>query len=496
MPAQFVGSQAQGWAGDTTSKTVTYALTGGIDTVPRVGDVVFLTTIWPTITDFDTVWATDQGFVVVEDYYASGVYSINHQVFYKVMTDPADTGFTMPPVNTTSQGYAFSLQVWRDVYLAKPIDTKATAGQNAGVPPPVSVTPTNDNVPILFLGGSGGVGATLLTNANLLAVTSAVGNDSTDGHISSGYMIGGAAGDPVTSGSWSGGPGTSTSNRSSAVGISLWPADAPRPTIDFVGAKGGQNGGTVGERTVALDNLTGGIASAPSPGDIVFLILADVNVTTAREVISAGWTKQDGVVSVDTQTTQLTTFYKVMGDPVDVDVTFTRGGSGNYDCWWQIYVMRGVHPTEPMDAPYTTDSGNNASRANPPAITPVTPGAVVLATGAGSTEVTALAFTSADLSNFITGTEDNGSVQINIGTGTLAWGGSGAVDPAAFGLLPTATSNSWCARSIALRPVPTGGLIKVWDGSAFVEKPVKVYDGAGWVEKPLKYWTGTEWALS
>lgn len=35
-------------------------------------------------------------------------------------------------------------------------------------------------------------------------------------------------------------------------------------------------------------------------------------------------------------------------------------------------------------------------------------------------------------------------------------------------------------------PPPTGGKIKVWSGSAWVEKPVKYWNGSAWVEKPLK----------
>lgn len=44
--------------------------------------------------------------------------------------------------------------------------------------------------------------------------------------------------------------------------------------------------------------------------------------------------------------------------------------------------------------------------------------------------------------------------------------------------------------------VPAGsGLIKVWNGSAWVEKPVKVWTGSAWVTKPLKRWTGSSWEL-
>lgn len=42
----------------------------------------------------------------------------------------------------------------------------------------------------------------------------------------------------------------------------------------------------------------------------------------------------------------------------------------------------------------------------------------------------------------------------------------------------------------------TGGLIKTWNGTAFVAKPIKVWDGASWVTKPLKRWNGSEWVLT
>lgn len=43
-------------------------------------------------------------------------------------------------------------------------------------------------------------------------------------------------------------------------------------------------------------------------------------------------------------------------------------------------------------------------------------------------------------------------------------------------------------------PEPVGGLINVYNGTAFVAKPVKVWNGSGWVAKPLKRWNGTSWS--
>lgn len=46
----------------------------------------------------------------------------------------------------------------------------------------------------------------------------------------------------------------------------------------------------------------------------------------------------------------------------------------------------------------------------------------------------------------------------------------------------------------AAAPTPafTGGM-KVWNGTAWVIKPVKWWNGTAWVTKPLKRWNGTAW---
>ena len=57
-----------------------------------------------------------------------------------------------------------------------------------------------------------------------------------------------------------------------------------------------------------------------------------------------------------------------------------------------------------------------------------------------------------------------------------------------------ASNHPWAAFLIALKELPSvlSGA-KVWDGSAWVEKPVKVWDGSAWVQKPAKTWDGSAW---
>lgn len=49
---------------------------------------------------------------------------------------------------------------------------------------------------------------------------------------------------------------------------------------------------------------------------------------------------------------------------------------------------------------------------------------------------------------------------------------------------------------VILADPSSGGKIKVWTGSAWVEYPVKYWNGSGWVEKPLKRWNGSSWVLT
>ena len=40
------------------------------------------------------------------------------------------------------------------------------------------------------------------------------------------------------------------------------------------------------------------------------------------------------------------------------------------------------------------------------------------------------------------------------------------------------------------------GRIKVWNGTAWVKKPIKVWNGTSWVVKPVKRWNGTAWVAT
>lgn len=76
--------------------------------------------------------------------------------------------------------------------------------------------------------------------------------------------------------------------------------------------------------------------------------------------------------------------------------------------------------------------------------------------------------------------------------GQASAGASGNKGPYAVG---NVSSNPWQSWMFALKPASTGK-VKVWDGSAWNEKPAKVWSGSAWVAKPVKVWTGAAWVLA
>lgn len=265
--------------------------------------------------------------------------------------------------------------------------------------------------------------------------------------------------------------------------------------IELVGRTTGTATGGTGAYSVSLTGLTGGLASSPSEGDLVVVCAAAVAGSDLDLAIS-GYTEVVDIAGVDNGYANLGLFYKFMGSTPDTSVSAPRPVTSSLSAACAIHVWRGVDPTTPIDVAAQTAIGSNAGQPNPPSITPVTSGAVILAAGVG-TEVDGLGavFTTSDLSNFST-VVGNSTFDVVVGMGSKAWT-SGAFNPAAFGGNASAgITDSWSAVSIALRPA-SGGKIKVYDGASWVKKPVKWWNGSAWVEKPVKRWNGSSWvALS
>jgi hypothetical protein len=117
-----------------------------------------------------------------------------------------------------------------------------------------------------------------------------------------------------------------------------------------------------------------------------------------------------------------------------------------------VYVFRGVDQTTPLDVAVVTATNSNVT-ANPPAITPASPGAFIVCIGAtGHNQAGAQTFTSSDLQGFLTvGSEDTTSSSLGVGHKN-DWT-SGEFNAAGLTFSGSANAlSSWAALSIALRP--------------------------------------------
>lgn len=270
--------------------------------------------------------------------------------------------------------------------------------------------------------------------------------------------------------------------------------------IELVGsATAGKAGASSGNSTIALNSgLTGGIASSVSNGDLVIAAFASCSYSINRTLAITDGTNPytlagSELYAADNYATNLRVAYKFVSG--DIETTFGPTGNSSDGGATAVRVFRGVDPTTPLDVSVTTATGSNSILANPPAITPATAGSVIACFVAGGHLFGTQTFSSSDLTDFINVT-GNDVTDVTLGSGLKTDWTSGAFDPDPLSFtFADDVVFSWAAITIALRPAGAGssGRLKVWNGSAWVAKPVKVWNGSSWVAKPVKRWNGSTW---
>ncbi len=206
--------------------------------------------------------------------------------------------------------------------------------------------------------------------------------------------------------------------------------------------------------SLSLTGLTGGSNSSPSQDDYVVVTWSrGFNSDLNMALSSAGYTELADLYADDNTDANLGVYIKKMGASPDATVDVATIGA-TFGGVLIAEVWRGVDLTTPMDVSVVTASGSNTALANPPAITPVTSGAVIVACGsAGAQSGTgdnASNFGSSDLTAFQT----TFAAFTNGGMGYKVWSGSGSFDPAQWTCNDNIRS-SWAAATLALRPAVT-----------------------------------------
>ena len=224
-------------------------------------------------------------------------------------------------------------------------------------------------------------------------------------------------------------------------------------TLQYVGGATQGYLGTTSNITFSLTSLTGGLASAPAEGDLVIVCFATNPDDTGQiSYRISGYTELANLYAIDTDRAQLQVGYKIMTSSPDTSVTIT-GGTADIDQAGAIavHVWRNVDSSTPFDVTSTTVQETNTVLADPPSITPITSGAVIVAAGAGGHLEGLDTYSSSDLSNFLT-SGGNDTHDVTIGLGSSSWT-SGPFDPAQFTFSDTdSTAYAACAITMALRP--------------------------------------------
>lgn len=235
-------------------------------------------------------------------------------------------------------------------------------------------------------------------------------------------------------------------------------ASSTPAAVQYVGGTSAQvTGSTATTTNVVLTGLTGGLASAPADGDLVIVYYGAASTADrALTITTAGYTQVADLYANDTYDANLTVAYKRMTSTPDTSVDVSATGATADGGAVAVHVWRGVDSLLPFEAATATATGINTVLCAPPAVTPVTTGAVIIAGGAGAhSTTTARTYTSSDLTNFVTRGSPNSTNDATVGVGSKAWT-SGTFTPATFGFSGTdSTSYSWAAVTLILFPAQT-----------------------------------------
>lgn len=256
--------------------------------------------------------------------------------------------------------------------------------------------------------------------------------------------------------------------------------------IAFVGGKTFAGTSTVSIANLNINNLVGGLSSAPIKGDLV-VVAFSAGSTADRAITVAGnnsgtYTQIAELYSVATTTydTNLEVAYKVMGDTPDTSLSFTVTTAATSDAYAvAVHVWRFVDETTPLDVTSTTATASGSALANPPAITPVTPGSYVLPIAAAAHASGAQYFLSPEdavVTFFSNG--GNSTNDVTVGIGAYREWTTGAYDPAAWRFSTTnPTSGSWAAVTVALRPkYNVNGSTGIWSLQAKYNDSERFYE--------------------
>jgi hypothetical protein len=219
--------------------------------------------------------------------------------------------------------------------------------------------------------------------------------------------------------------------------------------LTFVNSMRSNRFGTTSSISIAFD-------FAVQTNDIVIVGFSTAS-NTNRDLIVNGsdgnpYNELADLYANDTYDTNLFVGYKIMGATVDTGIILPNGTFSSTDGGAvTIQVWRGVNTSNPIDVTTTTATGTNGNTTTPPAITPITTGAIIICVGASASNKGVGTYSSSQLDNFRTAYGSD-TYDALLGMGSYEWTG-GTFTPNTFTCsIATATDQSSASATLALRP--------------------------------------------
>lgn len=154
MAIQYVGGQTALITATSGAQTITFNLTGGIASTPGTDDLVLVSYAEGASGDINLASAiSTSGYTQVAELFSNDSNDANLAVFYKVMGVSPDPSVRAKAPDSSQNGAACVIHVFRGVDTTTPLDTTSTTatGINTGNTDPAAITPaTSGNVIIPF----------------------------------------------------------------------------------------------------------------------------------------------------------------------------------------------------------------------------------------------------------------------------------------------------------------------------------------------------------
>lgn len=214
-------------------------------------------------------------------------------------------------------------------------------------------------------------------------------------------------------------------------------------------------GSATGSATTTSTSTTFSFSSISVQANDVAIVAYASSILSDIDISATGYTEVADLYGDDNIDTNLWVGIKKLTSNSDNSITITHGGTdANRGSAYIAYVWRGVNQTTLQDTTATTIAEANTGLPDPPSITPVTSGAIILAIGAGvATASITFGNPSSTYNNFVTVTGVGSSAAIALALGSYNWT-SGAYDPPEF-IYASGTDNTFrssAAVTMALRP--------------------------------------------